>query len=95
MHLDGELCDELRVVAKYRTTLAKLDPIDVQAYLEHARKIRSVLLRAILADVWEPCAVQELARIFVAWEENKHLLNGDMLRNAVLQVLRQRSIVRV
>ena len=88
LHLDGELCDELRAVAKYRTTLAKLDPIDVQAYLEHARKIRSVLLRAILADVWEPRAVQELARIFVAWEANKLPLNGDMLRDAVLQVLR-------
>ena len=75
-------------MAKYRTTLAKLDPIDVQAYLEHARKIRSVLLRAILADVWEPHAVQELARIFVAWEANKLPLNGDMLRDAVLQVLR-------
>ena len=88
MHLDMELCDELRAVAKYRTTLAKLDPIDVQAYLEHARKIRSVLLRAILADVWEPRAVQELARIFVAWEADKLTLNGDMLRDAVLQVLR-------
>ena len=71
MHLDGELCDELRAVAKYRTALAKLDPIDLQACLEHARKIRSVLLRAILADVWEPRAVQELARIFVSWEANK------------------------
>ena len=70
--MEGELCDELRAVAKYRTTLAKLDPIDVQAYLEHTRKIRSVLLRAILADVWEPRAVQEFARIFVAWEANKH-----------------------
>ena len=68
--------------------LAKLDPIDVQAYLEHARKIRSVLLRAILADVWEPRAAQELARIFVAWEADKLTLNGDMLRDAVLQVLR-------
>ena len=88
LHLDGELCDELRAVAKYRTTLAKLDPIDLSAYLEHAPKIRSVLLRAILADVWEPFAVQELARIFAAWEARKLPLTGAMLRDAVLQVLR-------
>ena len=88
MHLDGELCDELRAVAKYRTTLAKMDPIDLQAYLSNARKIHSVLLRAILADVWEPCAVRELARIFAAWEASKLPLTGAMLRDAVLQGLR-------
>ena len=45
-HLDGELCDELRAVAKYTTTLANMGPIDLQAYFEHAHDIRSVVCSA-------------------------------------------------
>lgn len=57
MHSYKNLCLELQMIAEWAEPLSGLDPVDLQEYLLCAPRLTDLLLRALLADAWEPVLV--------------------------------------
>ena len=61
LHAAETMCLELRMTSLWAVSLSELDPVDLEEFLLQAPAVNDLLLRALLADTWEPVAVKELA----------------------------------
>ena len=58
------MCLEFKLGVEWAEPLSGLDPVDLQEYLTCAPRLKDLLLKTLLADVWEPVPVRMLTELF-------------------------------